>query len=78
MIKENYRKGAHVMYECGTRLGTELCTLAARLKKQVQSYLAAINSLKLVSERYQWIVRPGHPKKNLQFIVKNGIVNLVK
>jgi len=58
IMKENYRKGAHVMYECGTRLGTELCTLAG-LKKQVQSYLAAINSLKLVSERYQWIVKPG-------------------
>ena len=58
VMKENYRKAAHVMFECGSRLGLELVSVAG-LKKQVQAYLATINSLKLVSPKYQWIVRPG-------------------
>lgn len=32
--KENFRKAAQVMYECGTRLGVELCNFDG-LKKQV-------------------------------------------
>ena len=59
IMKENYRKAAHVMYEAGARLGLELTSLVG-LKKQAQSYLACINSLKLVSTKYQWIVKPGH------------------
>ena len=59
IMKENYRKAAHVMYECGSRLGMELTSLLG-LKKQAQSYLACINSLKLVNKKYQWIVKPGH------------------
>ena len=35
-MKENYRKAAHVMFECGSRLGLELVTVAG-LKKQVLS-----------------------------------------
>ena len=59
IMKENYRKAAHVMYECGSRLGLELNSLQG-LKKQAQSYLACINSLRLVNKRYQWVVKPGH------------------
>jgi len=59
IMKENYRKAAHVMYECGARLGLELNSLQG-LKKQAQSYLACINSLRLVNKKYQWIVKPGH------------------
>ena len=58
VMKENYRKAAHVMFECGARLGLELVSVSG-LRKQVQAYLATINSLKLVSAKYQWIVRPG-------------------
>ena len=71
VMKENYRKAAHVMYEAGARLGLELTSLVG-LKKQAQSYLACINSLKLVSAKYQWIVKPGHgmasksPKRSLE------------
>jgi len=70
VMKENYRKAAHVMYECGARLGLELNSLTG-LKKQAQSYLACINSLRLVNTKYQWIVKPGHsstgksPKRGL-------------
>ena len=78
-MKENYRKAAHVMFECGSRLGLELVTVVGLKKqvllnhfcnlhsgclinflRQVQAYLATINSLRLVSPKYQWIVRPGH------------------
>merc|ERR1719495_1033840 len=58
VMKENYRKAAHVMFECGSRLGLELVTFVG-LKKQVQAYLATINSLRLVNTKYQWIVKPG-------------------
>ena len=57
VMKENYRKAAHVMYECGMRLGTELFTLEG-LKRQAKCYLACLNCLKLVSEKNAWIVRP--------------------
>ena len=63
IAKENYRKAAHVMYECGSRLGLELNNLQG-LKKQAQSYLACINSLRLVNKKYQWIVKPGHGMAN--------------
>ena len=59
IMKENYRKAAHVMYECGARLGLELNSVQG-VKKQAQSYLACINSLRLVNTKYQWIVKPGH------------------
>ena len=39
---------AHVMYECGMRLGIEVFNLDG-LKKQAKCYLACINALKLVS-----------------------------
>jgi len=57
VTKENYRKAAHVMYECGMRLGNELCTLEG-LKRQAKAYLACINCLKLVDAKNAWIVRP--------------------
>ena len=34
VMKQNYRKAAHVMFECGSRLGLELVTVVG-LKKQV-------------------------------------------
>jgi len=55
--KENFRKAAQVMYECGSRLGNELCNLEG-LKKQVQSLLSCINCLYLVSPKYQWLIKP--------------------
>lgn len=55
--KENYRKAAHVMYECGMRLGTEVFTHDG-LKRQAKCYLACINALKLVDPNYAWIVKP--------------------
>ena len=39
VMKENYRKAAHVMFECGSRLGLELVTVVG-LKKQVLSDLS--------------------------------------
>ena len=33
-LQENFRKAAQVMYECGSRLGNELCNLEG-LRKQV-------------------------------------------
>ena len=57
VMKENYRKAAHVMYECGMRLGTELFTLEG-LKKQAKCYLSCLNCLKLVNPKNAWIVRP--------------------
>ena len=41
VMKENYRKAAHVMFECGSRLGLELVTVIG-LKKQVLFTLWAI------------------------------------
>ena len=41
-MKENYRKAAHVMFECGSRLGLELVTVVG-LKKQVSDL--SINDL---------------------------------
>lgn len=57
-MKENYRKAAHVMYELGSRLGLELVSVAG-LRRQSHALLATINSLKLVSVNYRWVVRPG-------------------
>ena len=64
VTKENYRKAAHVMYECGMRLGNELCTLEG-LKRQAKAYLASINCLKLVDAKNAWIVRPVLKAKNV-------------
>ena len=41
VMKENYRKAAHVMFECGSRLGLELVTVVG-LKKQVLFTLRVI------------------------------------
>ena len=46
-----------------SRLGLELNSLTG-LKKQAQSFLACINSLRLVNTKYQWIVKPGHGTSN--------------
>ena len=55
--KDNYRKAAHVMFECGMRLATEVFN-AEGLKRQAKCYLACLNSLSLVNEKYAWIVKP--------------------
>jgi len=72
VLKENYRKAAHVMYECGARLGLELNSLTG-LKKQAQSYLACINSLRLVNTKYQWIVKPGGASSKCSKSPKRGV-----
>merc|ERR1712079_740331 len=55
--KENYRKAAYVMYECAMRLSTETFSQQG-LEKQVQCFLACLNSLRLVNPNYAWIVKP--------------------
>ncbi len=57
VMKENYRKAAHVMFECGMRLGTEMFNVAG-LKRQAKCYLACLNCLNLVNDKYAWIVKP--------------------
>ena len=52
--KENYRKAAYVMYECAMRLSTETFSQQG-LEKQVQCFLACLNSLRLVNPNYAWI-----------------------
>jgi len=56
VTRQNFRKAAQVMFECGYRLGVELCNLDG-LKKQVQSYLSCINCLHLVNKKYQWLIK---------------------
>ncbi len=51
IMKENYRKAALVMYECGMRLGTEVFTPEG-LQKQAKCYLACLNCLKLVLSHF--------------------------
>lgn len=63
IAKENYRKAAHVMYECGMRLNTEVFNLDG-LKRQAKCYLSCINALKLVNPSYAWIVKPVLQKNN--------------
>lgn len=46
-----------VMFEFGMRLGREVRTLLG-LQKQVNSYLAALNCLRLIRREYAWIVQP--------------------
>jgi len=48
VTKNNFRKAALVMYECGMRLSTEVFTPEG-LARQAKCYLAALNCLKLVS-----------------------------
>ena len=55
--KENFRKAGQVMFECGSRLGSELVNLDG-LKKQVQAFLSCINCLYLVSPKYRWLIKP--------------------
>ena len=50
VMKENYRKAAHVMFECGSRLGLELVTVVG-LKKQV-SLTPSNNEKLLILEHY--------------------------
>ena len=45
------------MYEYAKRIGTEISG-AVGLKRQAQKYLAAINTLQLVDEKYRWHVTP--------------------
>ena len=50
VVLSNYNcfSAAHVMYECGMRLETELFTIDG-IKRQAKSFLACLNCLKLVS-----------------------------
>ncbi|KAM8939771.1 nuclear pore complex protein Nup160 [Pelodytes ibericus] len=55
--RHNYRKAGTVMFEYGMRLGREVRTLDG-LEKQVHSYLACLNCLRLILPKYAWIVQP--------------------
>lgn len=57
IYRHNYRKAGTVMFEYGMRLGREVRTLRG-LQKQVNSYLASLNCLRLIRPEYAWIVRP--------------------
>ncbi|XP_028287626.1 nuclear pore complex protein Nup160 isoform X2 [Parambassis ranga] len=57
IFRHNYRKAGTVMFEFGMRLGREVRTLLG-LQKQVNSYLAALNCLRLIRREYAWIVQP--------------------
>ncbi|XP_061578278.1 nuclear pore complex protein Nup160 [Cololabis saira] len=57
ITRHNYRKAGTVMYEFGMRLGREVRTQRG-LQKQVNSYLAALNCLRLIRPEYAWIVQP--------------------
>ncbi|KAM4617495.1 nuclear pore complex protein Nup160 [Discoglossus pictus] len=57
IIRHNYRKAGTVMFEYGMRLGREVRTLRG-LQKQVNSYLACLNCLRLIRPEYAWIVQP--------------------
>lgn len=45
------------MYEYGMRLGQEVAGLKG-LQKQAKCYLASMNALRLVDQKYAWIVKP--------------------
>uniref|UniRef100_A0A6I8QZ96 Nucleoporin 160kDa n=1 Tax=Xenopus tropicalis TaxID=8364 RepID=A0A6I8QZ96_XENTR len=57
IYRHNYRKAGTVMFEYGMRLGREVRTLRG-LQKQVNSYLACLNCLRLIRPEYAWIVQP--------------------
>ncbi|XP_029438431.1 nuclear pore complex protein Nup160 [Rhinatrema bivittatum] len=57
IYRHNFRKAGTVMFEYGMRLGREVRTLRG-LQKQVNSYLAALNCLRLIRPEYAWIVQP--------------------
>ncbi|KAG8431550.1 hypothetical protein GDO86_018318 [Hymenochirus boettgeri] len=57
IYRQNYRKAGTVMFEYGMRLGREVRTLRG-LQKQVNSYLACLNCLRLIRPEYAWIVQP--------------------
>ncbi|XP_075044180.1 nuclear pore complex protein Nup160 [Mixophyes fleayi] len=57
IYRHNYRKAAAVMFEYGIRLGREVRTVRG-LEKQVNSYLACLNCLRLIRPEYAWIVQP--------------------
>ncbi|KAJ1183130.1 hypothetical protein NDU88_008300 [Pleurodeles waltl] len=63
IYRHNYRKAGTVMFEYGMRLGREVRTLRG-LQKQVNSYLASLNCLRLIRPEYAWIVRPSSGATN--------------
>ncbi|XP_069479189.1 nuclear pore complex protein Nup160 [Ambystoma mexicanum] len=63
IYRHNYRKAGTVMFEYGMRLGCEVRTLRG-LQKQVNSYLASLNCLRLIRPEYAWIVRPSSVASN--------------
>ena len=71
--KENYRKAAYVMYECAMRLSTETFSQQG-LEKQVQCFLACLNSLRLVNPNYAWI---GKKLRVKQYISTGSSIILV-
>ncbi|XP_076070000.1 nuclear pore complex protein Nup160 isoform X2 [Oratosquilla oratoria] len=57
VLKHNYKKAAHVMYECGLRLNQE--GIGQRgLRQQVKCYLTCLNCLAHLPPDHAWIVKP--------------------
>ena len=54
--QKDYLKAASCMYECGMRLRRELNGINS-LKRQEKCFLASLNVLKLMDEKFAWIVR---------------------
>ena len=46
-LQENFRKAAQVMYECGSRLGNELCNLEGLRKQVTYTYIIFFFKIKL-------------------------------
>uniref|UniRef100_A0A8C5QNX6 Nucleoporin 160 n=1 Tax=Leptobrachium leishanense TaxID=445787 RepID=A0A8C5QNX6_9ANUR len=57
IYRHNYRKAGTIMYEYGMRLGREVRTKEG-LEKQVNTYLACLNCMRLIRSKYAWIVQP--------------------
>ena len=49
-MKENYRKAAHVMFECGSRLGLELVTVVGLKKQVLLNHFCNLHSFRLFDQ----------------------------
>ncbi|XP_074660540.1 nuclear pore complex protein Nup160-like [Tubulanus polymorphus] len=63
VLRGNYRKAGSVMYEYGMRLGQEVPN-SKGIQSQARCYLAAMNALRLVDEKYAWIATPSNIIEN--------------
>lgn len=65
VFNDNYRRAASVMFEYARRLGQEVPGTES-LSKQVMYYSVTLNCLKIVNEKYSWIVKPSSKNINVE------------